>query len=162
MESIVLILVFIIVGIAGFGVMKKVDLFLAESCVVQKHISEGKENVIKIACENPIMLTSVCEALDKMAEEFRETSFCFYTGGRDDIQKMIENESVDIVLLMEEMDGNINSLYGKKQSFFVPASLEEPLTGLKIEPIEHQRMMMYVLWNERHITERQSQLLFRS
>ena len=71
MESIVLILVFIIVGIAGFGVMKKVDLFLAESCVVQKHISEGKENVIKIACENPIMLTSVCEALDKMAEEFR-------------------------------------------------------------------------------------------
>lgn len=159
METIVLLLALIIIGIIGFTIMKKLDDFLKKSRHQQKYVLENRKDVIKIACENPIMLSSVSTALEKISKEFKKTSFYFYTGCRTDIQKMMENESVDIILLMEEIDVRNNESYGEKVSSFVPSSLPELLTGLTIEPIENQQMVMYVLWNERHITEKQRKLL---
>lgn len=158
METVVLLLFFIVIGITGF-IIKKLDVFHEENRKQEKCALESRENVIKIACENPIMLSSVSDALEKTAKEFKETSFYFYTGCRTDMQRMLENGSADIILLMEEMHVEDNGSYGKKIGSFFPSSLSEPLTGLTIEPIEKQQMVMCVLWNKKHITEKQRELI---
>lgn len=161
METVVLLLVFIIIGIMGYIVMNKLGASLEEIQRCRDSERAGGMDIIRIACENPTMLSAVSCAVDKMLGEFRKISFCFYTGCRDDIQKMLENGNADIVLLTEEGDIGIGKSgeYGKKVSSFVPISLMEPLTGLRIEPVEKQQMAMYVIWQERHMTEEQRRLL---
>ena len=72
---------------------------------------------------------------------------------------MLENESVDIILLMERLDAGITEEYGEKISSFLPHSLSEPMTGFVIEPLDDQQMNMYVVWKKEHITEKQRVLI---
>ena len=106
------------------------------------------------------MLSSVSDAFEKGGKELKDLSVYYYTGSRLDIQKMLEDKSVDILLLLEDENMDKDKCYGKKVSSFLPAALSEPVTGLSIEPVEHQEMVMYVLWNECYITEKQRKLLF--
>lgn len=160
METSGLLLVFAIIGIIGFLVMKKVDVYLETSQNRSKDTLKSNKDVIRIACENPIMLTSISEALENTSKEFADILLYFYTGCASDIQKMLEDERADIILLLEDADMGKQGDYGRKASTFVPNSMTEPLTGLTIEPIESQQATMYVFWNERHITEKQRKLLF--
>lgn len=77
METVVLMLVFIAIGCVGFFVMKKLDTGLEEIRNQSQNASEHREDVIKIACENPIMLSSVAAVLDSNSEKFKATSFIF-------------------------------------------------------------------------------------
>lgn len=158
MSTIILLLFFAGMVILGFTAMKKLDVFLAENVQKESHLKCG-ENIIKIACENPIMLSSVSEKLETFSKECKQISFYFFTGCRTDLRRMLENESVDLVLLMEDMNVGDKESYGKKVSTFFPSSLSEPMTGFKVEPLENQQMNMYVLWKETHITEKQRMLL---
>ncbi|MDY3918294.1 MAG: hypothetical protein SOZ59_04730 [Candidatus Limivivens sp.] len=167
MGAVVLLLGFLAVGGMGFFFMRKLDGFLEENRCRQETDSVNGGEILRLACENPMMLASVTGAVEKAAEEFRETSFYFYTGGREELQKMLENERVDVILLMEEpeeMRQNVQKYgkiggYERRKSFFIPAALTEPSTGLRIEPIENHRRVMYILWNERTISEKQRRLL---
>ena len=158
MTTIVLLLFFVGMLILGFAAMKKLDVFLAENAQKDSGMKSG-ENVIRIVCENPIMLSSVLEKLETFSKECKEISFYFFTGCRTDIQRMLENDSVDLVLLMEDMNVGDKESYGKKVSTFFPSSLSEPMTGFTVEPLENQQMNMYVLWKEKHITEKQRMLI---
>ncbi len=159
MELVVLLLVFIGVGMIGFFVVKKWDAFLEENRKPSMSTSENREDVIKIACENPIMLSAVTEAVGKTLKEFQKTSFYFYTGSGTDVRKMLENEKADMIFVMEEPGDKDKEQYGEKESSFVPASLSEPFTGLTIEPVERERKVMYALWREERITEKGRKLL---
>ena len=159
MESAVLVVIFLAIGIMGFLMIRELDAFLGENMSSRQSMPGSGEEVIKIACENPIMLSSVSAAFEKSPKDVRKISFCFYTGCKTDIERMIENESVDIVLLMEKMDIPNDKKYEEKVSSFTPSSLKEPLTGLVIEPIQMEQREMYVLWNERRITEKQRKLI---
>ena len=96
METVVLLLIFIITGSMGFLVMRKLDAALAKIRRQPEYITESREDVIKIVCENPIMLSSVAAALDQMPKEYKKkTSFCCDTASKEDIQKMIDKEKID-------------------------------------------------------------------
>lgn len=158
MNIIVLLLFFLGMAILGFAIMKKLDVFLINN-VQSKNDMNSEKNVIRIACDNPIMLTSILEKLETFSREYKEISFYFFTGYRTDIKKMLENESIDLVFLMEDMNIGDKECYGKKVSSFFPQPLTEPITGFTIEPLENQQMNMYVLWKKTHITEEQRMLL---
>lgn len=160
MEIAVLLLVLFAIGMISFLIIKKLDISLEKQQNQESCSSENREHVIKIACENPIMLSSVSDAFEKGGKELKDLSVYYYTGSRPDIQKMLEDKRVDILLLLEDETMDKDKCYGKKVSSFLPAALSEPMTGLSIEPVEHQEMVMYVLWNECCITEKQRKLLF--
>lgn len=159
MELVVLLLVFIGIGMIGFFAVKKWDVFLEENRKPSTSTKESREDIIKIACENPIMLSAVSEAVGKDAKEFQRTSFFFYTGSGTDVRNMLEKEKADMIFLMEEPKEEEKKQYGEKESSFVPASLSEPFTGLAIEPVESKRKVMYALWKEECITEKGRKLL---
>lgn len=159
MEVVVLLLVFIGIGVVGFFAVKKWDAFLEKNQEQSMGRIEGRKDVIKIACENPIMLSAVSDAVGKTFKEFQKTSFYFYTGSGTDIRKMLENGKADMIFLMEEPEVEEKEQYGKKESSFVPFSLTEPFTGLTIEPVESERKVMYALWREERITEKGRRLL---
>lgn len=159
METAVLLLGFVIIGVTGCIIAGRIDVFLERSRNRQEDLSENRDSVIRIACENPMMLFSFSHALNKSSKEFEGASFCFYTGSKADIQGMMDEEDIDIVLLMEEPDMENREHYGEKVSSFVPATLPEPVTGVGIEPIVNQKRAMYVLWNKRHITGKQQKAL---
>ena len=134
----------------GFIIMNKMDAFLEKS--KQRSTLKNREEVIRIVCENPIMLSYIFEKIEKNKKELDGIFFCFYTGCREDIEKILENGKYDIILLMREPSDKTYEYYEKKISSFAPASISEPLTGMKIEPIENQKATMYVLWNKKYIT----------
>ena len=72
MEMVVLLLIFIITGSMGFLVMKKLDTDLAKIRRQPEYITESREDVIKIVCENPNMLSTVASALDQMPKEYKK------------------------------------------------------------------------------------------
>lgn len=159
METIVIFSIFFIIVIIGLIAVKQVDAYMEKISVNQNEDMEIRENMIKIACENPVMMSSVSKAIEKEAKKLQDTSFVFYTGSRTDIQKMMKNEIVDIILLMNEAGIDNNENYGEKVSSFVSCSLEEATTGILIEPVNRNRTVMYVLWDKSHITEKHSLLL---
>lgn len=159
MEMVMLLLVFIIIGMIGFAIMKKVDTFLEENQSRQMDALKNREDVIRIVCENPIMLPYISEKIEKNKKEFNGISFHFYTGCREDIEKALENGNYDIILLMGETSAREYEHYEKKTSSFVPGSISELLTGMIIEPIENQKAIMYVLWNEKYITETKRKMI---
>lgn len=158
MYKIILLLIFIVWIVLSFIAMKKLDSFLRENVRSESDLKNG-ENVIKIACDNPIMMSSVSEKLDTFSKEHKDISFSFYTGSQTRLRRMLENESVDIILLMERLDAGITEEYGEKISSFLPHSLSEPMTGFVIEPLDDQQMNMYVVWKKEHITEKQRVLI---
>ena len=153
MEMIMLLLIFIIIGMIGFIMMNKIDAFLEQS--KQIDVLKNREDVIRIVCENPIMLPYISEKIEKNKKEFNGIFFHFYTGCREDI----ENGNYDIILLMGEPSAREYEHYEKKTSSFVPASISELLTGMIIEPVENQKAIMYVLWNEKYITETKRKMI---
>lgn len=153
MEAIMLLLIFILIGFIGFIIMKNVDAFFEERRNGQMYAIENREDIIRIVCENPIMLPYVSKKIEEQKKEFKRISFCFYTGCRDDIEKALADGNYDIALFIGEPGAGEDGCYRKKISSFVPASIYESLTGLDIEPVESERTVMYVLWNEKYITE---------
>lgn len=160
METVVLILVLFMIGGTGFWIVKKMDTF-TEISSQEKHISENRETVIRIACENPIMLPSLSNALEKTSGELERTSFYLYTGCRADIRKMLEDGSADIALLMEKTDEDMEETLEKKVSTFIPASLWDPSTGLQVEPAKYGQRRMYVLMNAKYAGDKQRLLFSR-
>lgn len=159
MEKAVLVFVVLMIGILGLGIMKRLSLFIGECHKQMEPSIDAGEDVIRIACENPIMLSCVTNALEEIAKEFEQTTFCFYTGGKKEIRRMLEEERIDIALLMGEMGEELSGNFQKRESSFAPSALLEPFTGLPVKPIEDRRKVMYVLWNERHVTKKQLRLL---
>lgn len=155
MGDIILLLVFLAMGIVGLFVMKRLDVFLMKNIHINPE-KRDEENIIRIACENPIMISSLLEKAEPMLGEYNKTSFYLYTGHRTDIKKLLENESVDIVLLMEDMHIEHMGNYEKKISSFFPHSLLEPMTGFTIEPLENQQMSMYILWKKKLLQKNSS------
>lgn len=160
METVVLILVLLMIGCTGFWIVKKIDIF-TEISSQEKHISENRETVIRIACENPIMLPSLSCALEKASGELERTSFYLYTGCRTDIRKMLEDGSADIVILMEKEADDLTEGIEKRVSSFTPSSLWDPSTGLQVEPAKSGSRRMYVLLNPRYAGEKQRILFSR-
>ena len=160
MEAVVLILVLLMIGGIGFWVVKKIDVF-TEISSQEKHISENRETVIRIACENPIMLPSLSSALEKTSGELERTSFYLYTGSRADVREMLENGSTDIALLMEKTEEELAEGIEKKVSSYTPASLWDPSTGLQVEPVRSGQRRMYVLLNRKYAGEKQRLLFSR-
>lgn len=159
MEGLAWLLIFIAIGIMGFIMVKKVDDYTEEIRNQKQDTLKSREDIIKIACENPMMLSCVSKAIEKKEKDFKKTSFYFYTGCEADLWRMLEHENVDMILLMEKPDIVNKEDYGEKESSFVPSSMPEPTTGLTVEPIENQQESMYVLWNENRITEGMQKLL---
>lgn len=120
---------------------------------------ENRENQIKIGCENPIMLSSLSEKIENHKQEFAGNSFSFYTGCREEIVQFLNEGNCDIVLLLGEMMVENYRYNIKKLSSFIPSSVYEPLTGIPIEPIENQSAVMYILWNEKYMTETKRKLI---
>ena len=153
MEMVVFIVIFIIAWKIGLIIMNKIDLFLEKDQNYPISILENREDIIKIACENPIVLTSIFQKIEKHEKEFKEISFHFYTGCREDSEKAFANGSYDIIILMKEPSLKDYGCYRKKKKSFIPTSLSYPLSGVVIEPIEKQNKDMYIFLNEKYITE---------
>ena len=162
MEIIEFLLLFLIIGILGFLLMKKTGMFLEEveeNRNLLKSVPQPGEQSIAIACENPVMLSAINCALEKSSNELHGISYRFYTGDRKEIQKMLEEHRVDVILLLEKADLKEKGNYGEKTGSFAPFTLSESLTGIIIEPVRKEQTTMYVFWDEGRITENQRKLL---
>ena len=74
MEIAVLLLVLFAIGMISFLIIKKLDISLEKQQNQESCSSENREHVIKIACENPIMLSSVSDAFEKGGKELKDLS----------------------------------------------------------------------------------------
>lgn len=159
MEAAILLPILILGAIIGFFILKKADVFLEEGQNRENDAVKSGENVIKIACENPVMLPFITEKIDRQKREFSKISFYLFTGCREDIEKTLESGSCDLILLMGEAKAEEYKGFHKEVGYFIPSYVYEPLTELKIEPVEKNRMIMSVLWNEKNITETKRRLI---
>lgn len=151
MEAIAYLLVFIIVVTVGFLAMKKLDIFMDENQREQQNQSECTNEIIKIACENPIMLSYVVEIIERQHKALETVAFEFYTGCREDIRQ--KQLSYDIIMLMTEPEYGAFPDCEHKEGMFHPSFAVEPFTNQKVKPIEKQKSLLYILWNEKNMTE---------
>lgn len=157
METVVLLLVFFAAGIIGYLFMKKVDCFTEENGNLNHNGVDSADNVIKVVCENPNMLSGIILKTDNMEKELK--SLCFYTGSREDIEKSLEKEDYDILLLTEEPNAPVYESYESKKGYYVPSSLTDQNIGFTINPVEGKQREMYILWKEEPLTETKRKLI---
>lgn len=99
---VVLIIVFVsgIVAI-GFYMMKRLDNFLAES---QKKIkakdAEKPHDGLRIAFENPVIVSSVAEYLEMLSQAYPDCNFYFFIGTAEQIHHAIETDYIDIGFIL--------------------------------------------------------------
>ena len=136
METVVLLLVFFAAGIIGYLFMKKVDCFTEENGNLNHNGVDSADNVIKVVCENPNMLSGIILKTDNM-----------------------EKEDYDILLLTEEPNAPVYESYDSKKGYYVPSSLTDQNIGFTINPVEGKQREMYILWKEEPLTETKRKLI---
>lgn len=95
---VVLIIVFVsgIVAI-GFYMMKRLDNFLAENHKkITAKAAEKPHDGLRIAFENPVIVSSVAEYLEMLSKTYSDCKFYFFIGTSEQIQRAIDTDCIDI------------------------------------------------------------------
>lgn len=105
-----IIVVAVALLIFGYFLMKQLDCFLAEN---KKRISAGigvkQSDGLRIAFENPVIISSVSEGLELLSKKNPDCKLYFFIGTAEQIHIALENNRIDIgfVLLTTRDDAAV-------------------------------------------------------
>lgn len=117
-----------------------------------------KREAFKIMLENPIMADSLLETIKK-SKSLDEFAVFFYTGTMEEIREQAAGNKVDMAVFLHEPDQAAWRGYSKKKILFSPSQVRVPAADLPVDPVSRQAAEMYVIWNNRKITDRQRKVI---
>lgn len=95
MNALLVLCTAIAIGVFGYILMARVDLFLSDN---QKQITV-EQPTLRIAFENPAMIGPADALLESFSKEYPHCAFHFYFGARQDILGRLKGHTIDFGFL---------------------------------------------------------------
>lgn len=159
MTTIVGLFCVMILGTAGFYVMRQIDLLIKKNKILMNSNLHTGEDSIRIAFENPIMVESIILAMEKISQRYKNFCFYLYTGTVSDIMSSIKAESLDMAILMKEPAQGEVIAYKEITVPLVPAKVSIASIALVVEPLNEEESKMSVIWREKESSKVQREFI---
>lgn len=155
-----------IVIVLLFFVMDKIDEFIERNQIAVNSKENKEKRSISIACENPIMVGSIVDAMEKVSKSNEEVSFYLYTGSKTDILSGIKNDSIDMAILremtgrsIEDRDESDEEDYKCISVPLMPAAIAVREIAMTVQPLQMEAAQIHILWKNKEISKVQKDFL---
>ena len=156
MRDLILAGVLLVLGIFGYLLMSRLDLFLENNR--KKRMDKKSEKQIRIATESPFLAGSIVPAIELCEKEGPSTAFALYSGQPESLLKSLSQGQVDLLILSE---GTIF----KKESGFEYMLLPYRKTTVTVDGFDEtvsgmeDSNLVYVVWNSQIVSPNRDWLL---
>ena len=156
MKDLILAGALLLMGILGYMIMTRLDIFLEKNR--RKMLDQKSEKQIRIAAESPFLAGSIVPAIELCEKEGPSTAFCLYSGQPENLFKSLSQGQVDLLILSEgtifrKESGYEYMLLPFRKTIVTVDGFDETVSGME------DSNLVYVVWNSRIVSPNRDWLL---
>lgn len=156
MKDLILAGALLLMGILGYMIMTRLDIFLEKNR--RKMLDQKSEKQIRIAAESPFLAGSIVPAIDLCLKEGPSTGFSLCSGKPEDLLKCLSQGQVDLLILsegtiFEKEEGYEYMLLPFRKSAVKVDGFDETISSME------DSNLVYVLWNNQILSPNRDWLI---